>query len=258
MEQSFQAFARRLRTQALFAGCESTSRSKLELKLYVPNPNWEPPHNNNLVERYLSQTKETYTKAIKRKGTKRGLFNISTEELHSLRRLAKNPLIKIVPADKNLGPVLVDTSFYEAEVNRHLGDRKTYKPLHPNQALAYCKKLVKALDRWTKRAKRTELITASIERYIHSFYKDTTLDKDSMAKKWNKFYLTIKIHKNPVKTRPITPSMNWLSTGLAKWIDAFYNLISRKWRPSAKERWTPSSSCKKQKHPRTLPWLYST
>ena len=45
-----------------------------------------------------------------------------------MHRLIEDDSITIKPADKNLGLVLVDTSWYDQELTRMLQDRQTYVP----------------------------------------------------------------------------------------------------------------------------------
>src|SRR6185312_9262302 len=44
-----------------------------------------------------------------------------------LHRLMTDPTITIKPADKNLGMVIVDTTWYKQEMKQMLGQKKTYE-----------------------------------------------------------------------------------------------------------------------------------
>ncbi len=52
--------------------------------------------------------------------------NLSTHEFATLRKLFANKNIFILPSDKNLGPTIVTSRWYEEELSRLLSDKKFY------------------------------------------------------------------------------------------------------------------------------------
>lgn len=170
---------------------------------------WEPSPNNynpvierNLItlENSLHQMKDHH------------LQNISKSQINKLNNLLNNPDTIIVTADKNLGYVITDITWYEKACLDHLLSPSyinvTNEFLQHDQGLSTTSSIFNTL-------------TSKVSEYTENF----TLTSEEA--KWicqeeeftpSKFYITPKIHKIPVKGRPIVPSMTWITFHLSEWI----------------------------------------
>jgi hypothetical protein len=112
--------------------------------------------------------------------------------------------------DKNLGPAIIDrTLFVNYAFSDHLLDTNTYQRLNKGGILDYVQK-----------------ITDKLLMFIDKNFKPNTSDctyLEHALKKVNDpfayFYLLAKIHKSPMKTRPILSVSGSLLEGLGKWTD---------------------------------------
>jgi hypothetical protein len=103
----------------------------------------------------------------------------------TLKYLEENELI-VKPADKNLGLTIIPKSWYMCEVQKHLDDETTYSMLfgEPN---------------WGQIKQNLSLI---LMKHHKTQDMDRFVAKDHQPAN---FYVIPKLHKTPVKTRPILP-----------------------------------------------------
>jgi len=119
-----------------------------------------------------------------------------------------NKLI-IKPADKNFGLTIMHKDWYEFQVKKHLNS-KTYQKEEPS--------LYKIIgDLYTIKE-----YTFTKRLYIQS--KELYLKWTDKSKIWKipEFYVMPKLHKSPIKSRPIVPSHSWVTTEASKWLNDFY------------------------------------
>jgi hypothetical protein len=164
------------------------------------------------LEKYLAKTRVALSSAADRFAPS-GWSNITPREWTAFSKLTSNPDIKICSSDKNLGPALVTSTFYNEQLQVHFA--RAYRRLSELEALTIAREAITEIFNFaTQRIKDVKL-----RQYVLSFLPpDTTAP--TMRKRWCKFYLLIKLHKVPVATRGITASFTWITTGLAEWIDA--------------------------------------
>lgn len=153
-----------------------------------------------------------------------------------LRRLMTDSTITIKPADKNLGMVLVDTDWYNAELLRMLQDRVTYEPFKPSRRI---------------KGKTTPFTFLQLQKELLTQLGKTVSRHEGSLKLWNphyadavvKFlkraitaetcmlpsiYLLIKVHKaSGLCGRPIVPSTRWLTTPASVVVDHLLQEIVR-------------------------------
>ena len=254
----FKQYANQLRTKLFFLDCDDPVRSKLEQDLYLKS-NWVAPCNNASSAEIALNSYITLTEKALLNSTRRlkmfSYSNISKSELDSLKAASSDSCTVVAQSDKNLGAVLVDTSWYNEQLSVHLSNATVYTKVDTVTALSIVTALVAKIDVWLMRlnnyydtyvptseinatlidkwsfssatnvslkllelAKATNCtkIPHSVQSFIESF-KPSSITESTV--KWNKMYLLIKIHKSPVATRPIVPSLNWPTTGVSKWID---------------------------------------
>ena len=120
-----------------------------------------------------------------------------------LHNILADSSIRICESDKNLGITIVNSVWYEAEIERQMRDTTTYEIKEPD--IARIKSIV------------TDC-ASTISRLIH---RKVGLFVAEFANKWTlpRFYVIPKIHKQPVKGRPIVPSHRWITAGLSRVLD---------------------------------------
>jgi hypothetical protein len=132
----------------------------------------------------------------------RGLFhqrtgkqNLTPHQRQLLAHLQKNESVIIANADKNLGPVSIDSEQYIKLGLDHLLDSSTYKLLTNDQANQDIDVLWQDIYDWTIRHRSS--IPDDTINFIRSH-----LDK-AMSEPLGYFYLLIKLHKQPITGRPV-------------------------------------------------------
>ena len=132
--------------------------------------------------------------------------NLSRSELSSLASLRSLNDVKILPADKNLGPTLVSTLWYKKEVSRLLSDVSFYEEVCAVPFDAMKSKLISILDRYGKS------IGEKLKRYVLQFSDNCTPAR---------FKILPKVHKTPLVGRPIVASTSYLTTPASRLVDHF-------------------------------------
>ena len=92
----------------------------------------------------------------------------------------------------------------------HLNDRTTYTRLTNQQALQAQQRIVRLLTKWRK--KHHKVLTRSERRYL-----DHHLENN--ANPFATVYATMKVHKSPLKTRPIVSVSGSLLQAIGTWVD---------------------------------------
>lgn len=154
-------------------------------------------------------------------------YNHSSHDLTFVRRLMTDASITIKPADKNLGMCLVDTDWYNRELNRMLGDRVTYQRLNHittinGRTVATLPRL--QLDLFEKLKKIVEKNSSALEiwnPHLSDQIKHYLTHSVTVATcKVPAIYLLIKVHKaSGLCGRPIVPSTHWLTTPASVVVD---------------------------------------
>ena len=120
--------------------------------------------------------------------------------------LEDNNLI-IKPADKNLGPTIMHVEQFLEQVTLHLNDSKSYKPLG---SYGPCFKSIK-IKVWEITDKYRDSLTKSDYTRLRSVPHEAKIMVPE-------FYIMPKLHKAKICSRPIIPSINWITTNASKWL----------------------------------------
>ena len=168
--------------------------------------------------------------------------NFTKADADFIRRLMTDPTITIKPADKNLGMVLVDTVWYNAELSRMLADTVTYKRFRSfmrekqdgrgktrtlvefatiqTELLAKLRKLAethkKTIETWDPK------LADAVVKYLTQTATEASTSIPTI-------YLLIKVHKaSGLCGRPIVPATHWLTTPASVLADHLLQEIVRK------------------------------
>lgn len=225
MEKDLETFFRRLRISFHFQNQPQTPRNYPSL--YVPNTSWNVPTKDRhpVLEEYIKKTRQSFSSTIKNTST-RSFMNITNSEMKALQDLCHNTKVKIAYADKNLGIVIVDTEFYERQTSLHL---QTIDKDHPQanftildtKAMLVKSEYIKtSIKQWILEYENIMGLDYKAKLFICSFLPEE-ISEESLNKLMNRFYLLIKVHKDPLSSRPVIPSHSYITTGLSKFLDKY-------------------------------------
>ena len=206
----FNTFERRVRLSLQFRSAPNTNFLP---KFHIPNPTWVPAQPSAPFRLWLDQTKALFSQLTSQPLPAYRL-NLTPSQRLTLHSLRTNPDIIVKPADKNLGPCIMDRSWYEGELRRQLIDEGalTYKMLG-RDAPPPTESIHSELVSLFSAARRADLIDERILRYIQ---KRTP----PAASQLPRFYLLPKVHKPKVAGRPIVPGHSWVTTPASVWVDS--------------------------------------
>ena len=149
----------------------------------------------------------------KRKGYQKKdiVANLTTMQAALCKKLKKGSEYKVVLADKNCGAGIIETEYYtEKGVTEHLNNAEVYQKMYKGVAFAHLKGVEMLIDSFINKFQDS----MSDAEYI---YLKRALKKYSGKMFW--FYMTVKVHKNPIKYRPIVATCGTALSGLSKWLD---------------------------------------
>jgi len=146
-------------------------------------------------------------------------FGINKMINKSFEFLVENNLV-VTCADKNMGLTIMDFDWYNYEVNNHLNNLTVYKRMTPDWSL-------NTIEVY---AELFEVIMGISNKYTKKYlskFLDTMLEPDQEFPP-PYFYIIPKLHKNPISSRPITPSFAWITSDISKF-------LANKWSPLLKK-----------------------
>ena len=187
--------------------------------LYIPDPDWYPktPNEQELIHRmdfFHFEIRRLFSKP------KRQKTNLLPSQRAAFVWLMNHPEIIVCASDKNLGPAVMERSKYLRLTHRdHLSDTNTYRRLDKPIALARLKEVSRTIESFGTQF-------PSIPRGETKYIK-RKLDLVSKRNETSFLYINPKIHKTPLKTRPIISYCGSLCEGLAQWTDLQLKKIIR-------------------------------
>lgn len=188
------------------------------------------PMGLQMLQQYRQRTETALTAAVTDPRTRSSILrqraNLTSQDRLFMQRLMSDPDITIKPADKNLGMVLVDTTWYDTEIKRMLKDRVTYSPIEQHcstskRDLTFATIQKKLLGQLPLLANRH---ASTLERWhpTHAEQMERFLKQRITATKFTvpSIYLLIKVHKpSGLCGRPIVPSHSWITAPASVLVD---------------------------------------
>ena len=145
--------------------------------------------------------------------SRRGIPNISRYQATLLQSIRSNEDIIVINADKNLGPVAIDTSeTIRRALDEHLLDTSTYVQVPKDEADKAISDLNCAIFKWTRVHGIMAEVSLGACQYIRHHTSKNRNDP------YGYFYLLAKIHKSPMTTRPVCSDCASIVHPLGKWL----------------------------------------
>jgi hypothetical protein len=185
--------------------------------LYIRTGATAPPH---LVNASLKRRVDLFNIELQKHFTKRKCkSNLLPFQRDALLQLRQSKTHTVFPADKNLGPCIIEREVYiKRALDDHLSDPTTYIRLTKTEADNKISLITKQVKDFLVKYK------ANITKPDLTYLRRSILVKDP----YPKFYLTAKVHKTPWKTRPIVSISGSLLHGLGRWVDKLLQGYSRR------------------------------
>ena len=209
VDEAIKRFDRDFYLKVFFAESDDDDDDEEPIEKLRINSVWkpdQPPHK-------ITQRIGDFEGAIERNfRPQRGKSNLTKFQANILQQIRSNQDIIIAHADKNLGPVGVDTEQYiRWALDEHLSDATTYVQISEADAIKASNDLFTEIYKWTRNA--GSCLSQDARSYIRYWIQKNRFDP------FGYFYLTIKIHKTPVSTRPVCSDCASLVHPLGKWLD---------------------------------------
>ena len=137
--------------------------------------------------------------------------NLSSSQLHLLKFLRNKDKFIIAKSDKNLGPCIIETERYiEFALKDHLNCRNTYKKLSRVSATTHMELVKKRVNKFLYQNRN--ILPKEAIRFICQKTKECD-------DPFPKLYLLMKVHKQPLKTRPVVSCSGSLLHPIGVWLD---------------------------------------
>ena len=169
---------------------------------------WHPPKSAIPpdIRARVSHFLQTLRPSFKRRSVPSNLTKLQRRLLTTLRNSDE---FIVLPADKNLGPCILERRIYTKRVlSDHLSDQETYSQLNKEEALARIKAVKQLIVDFV--ADHSDTIS-NLDR---KFLKRSLDVPDPLAY----FYITAKVHKKPWTTRPIVSHSGSITQGIGRWL----------------------------------------
>jgi hypothetical protein len=177
-------------------------------KYWIPS-SYNPDSSKSTAE--LENILKELNSKLRNSPTQKYTPNMHPSTMNNLNDILTQEDIIVITADKNLGYAIVSKEWYIKEILAHLNKPDSYENVTST--------FLKNDNGKTSISKIYKEMIELIEQY--KIYLDSNEFKFiTQEKPWQlmKFYITAKVHKIPIKGRPIVPSMCWVTYNLSSWI----------------------------------------
>jgi len=187
----------------------NTSNSYIP-QLYIKLKNWNPPPATEHVENCLTRFEKLLTAATTANRNKTNPFtNLTHNQQQTLQKLKDNTEFIIIPTDKNLGPAILTRQDYISQcLSEHLLTN-IYLQLPETKAVDRIHSIKSTLIQIFNEHKH-HLNDSEVTYFLRSF---KTQHRTPI------FYGMPKVHKEPMKLRPVVSCINSFSSVFSNWLD---------------------------------------
>ena len=200
---------------------EDEDEAKNKSKMYLKSEWWPesaPSQVDSRLFKFVAELSDKFQ-------SKRTVSNLRPSEKKILANLKADDSIVIALADKGLGPCAVLLKQYIVDGLKHLGDKSTYEIIDETTARSILNEISTAITDWLyKYEPRRKGERVRREGAGAISHNDTQYIRFKLRESWNTdpfsyFYLLYKIHKEPLKTRPVVSTCGCVSYAIAQWVD---------------------------------------
>jgi len=180
--------------------------------LYIPTT-WNPPEASPEIETAINTFASQLNTTLRNNNT-HPRSNLTRLQYHCLHSIKNNNKLIVCSSDKNLGPVIMERETYLKKcLEEHLLCPCTYIRLTEAEAIQkICNTHIKLND--IRLSHRKDLTNAENQYFQRAAKLEYRIPQ---------FYLTIKVHKTPLKTRPIVSCINSYLNVFSKWLCYRFN-----------------------------------
>ena len=204
LPDSMKMFRRTIRLRHIFQDDDNNTIPKY----WLPS-SWNPLYLDQ--RRDIESTLTSLQHSIQPSTTPTRL-NIKKHDIKQYNNLLYDPNTLVILADKNLGYAVVTKSWYLERCYEHLNTNSYIKVTQQYKQGIQGKSTINFL---------VDSLSDLIMEYQNQLGTDEIkwiLQKPRDEWQPMRFYITAKVHKKPVKGRPIVPSMTWMTFHLSQWI----------------------------------------
>ena len=183
----------------------------------VPHLRKKAPKGDFILEAAI-EAGETYVNDVTAKIPPYENRNPSIPFLGKLRKYLEDKDYVVLPTDKNLGCSVVTMEWFITNTQNLLDDVSNYVPLSEHQKLAYIEKKIKEVESLASQVVDNKQLSRFLTQFVPEPEDGQRNYHYDQLRRVNipKFYGIPKIHKNPVKCRPIAPCHSALQNPAAK------------------------------------------
>jgi len=201
---------------------DAAKRPKLKLpSKWTPSESEIPSEITHRVSCFFDEMEKVHVKRTARP-------NLRPFELKLLKALKADHSTVIANADKGLGPVAVELHKYIADALKHLEDDTTYDIISSKEAASMTDQIVRDIDMWVE--KYQPHTSSERKKGIRRPHAGAILEKEAafIMERTHEayrlspnalFYLLYKLHKNPIKTRPVCSTCGSIAEAIGKYVD---------------------------------------
>lgn len=220
--ESFEAFARAVRTRKQFAHVEP-----LKNRWWVPSKTFQPEPAGPQLERYLAAVEKKLVDACNAHPAATGCRARSRVD-DVLRRLKRREGVVFKSADKDRAVVILSREDYETEALRILGDSSTYERIqHSREPSTYMvmAQLKGILEHDGLLYRKRDIgLYSKLAKFLLELHPDCGGEPTLPL---GKFYLRMKVHKPGGKGRPIVCSRGTVTYNTSVYLDSIFKQVAR-------------------------------
>lgn len=182
-----------------------------------PEPEFIPPEVNRRLARFFRGIRRLF------KIQRRGRSNLLPFQHKLLLWLKRQTRYLIAKTDKGLGPCMIEYERYVEFCLKHLSDSSTYETITEEQATEAASRIAYDIRAWVSswRSTKPPVLDIASAKYI---LKKTA---DNMEDPQGYFYGMFKVHKMPLKIRPVCSDCASVTNALGKWVDVMLQPIAQ-------------------------------
>jgi len=191
---------------------------------------WEPPPEQIPADARMATTNFLSSLHDKFRSRKVGL-NLTRHQQAAYKFLRQHRDILVIKTDKNLGPAIINRSTYVSlAYSDHLDDMTTYRRLTNIQAVHRVTAIAQIINKFIQNYLPGQANDADRKFMQRSMQRFQDEWKEHSCPTFCRFYLLAKVHKTPLKTRPIVSVSSSVTEAIGKWVDHQLQILFEKHR----------------------------